>query len=69
MNRNKAIWLTVLMAIAMSFAGMSIYLDGVNCTIMNSYFVNSTSKWANDTIYLGLDYEDGVFKEIHTANN
>ena len=30
MNRNKAIWLTVLMAIAMSFAGMSIYLDGVN---------------------------------------
>ena len=30
MNRNKAIWLTVLMAIAMSFAGLSIYLDGVN---------------------------------------
>ena len=30
MNRHKAIWLTVLMAIAMSFAGMSIYLDGVN---------------------------------------
>lgn len=30
MNRNKAIWLTVLMAIAMSFAGMAIYLDGVN---------------------------------------
>lgn len=30
MNRNKAIWLTVLMAIAMSFAGMSIYLYGVN---------------------------------------
>lgn len=30
MNRNKAIWLTVLMAIAMSFAGMSIYLDGIN---------------------------------------
>lgn len=30
MNRNKAIWLTVLMAIAISFAGLSIYLDGVN---------------------------------------
>ncbi len=30
MNKSKAIWLTVLMAIAMSFAGMSIYLGGVN---------------------------------------
>lgn len=30
MNKSKAIWLTVLMAIAMSFAGMSIYLAGVN---------------------------------------
>lgn len=30
MNRNKAIFLTALMAISMSFAGMSIYLKGVN---------------------------------------
>lgn len=30
MNRNKAIWLTVLMAIAISFAGLSIYIEGVN---------------------------------------
>lgn len=30
MNRNKAIWLTALMAVAISFAGLSIYLDGVN---------------------------------------
>ena len=30
MNRSKAIWLTVLMAIAISFAGLSIYIDGVN---------------------------------------
>lgn len=30
MNRNKAIWLTVLMAIAISFAGLSIYIQGVN---------------------------------------
>ena len=30
MNKSKAIWLTVLLAISMSFAGMSIYLKGVN---------------------------------------
>lgn len=30
MTRNKAIWLTVLMAIAISFAGLSIYIEGVN---------------------------------------
>lgn len=30
MNRNKAIFLTGLMAISMSFAGMAIYLKGVN---------------------------------------
>ena len=30
MTRNKAIWLTALMAVAISFAGLSIYLAGVN---------------------------------------
>lgn len=30
MNKSKAIWLTVLMAIAISFAGLSIYIEGVN---------------------------------------
>lgn len=30
MTRSKAIWLTVLMAIAISFAGLSIYIGGVN---------------------------------------
>ena len=30
MTRNKAIWLTALMAVAISFAGLSLYLAGVN---------------------------------------
>lgn len=30
MTRSKAIWLTVIMAIAISFAGLSIYIGGVN---------------------------------------
>ena len=30
MTRSKAMWLTVLMAIAISFAGLSIYIEGVN---------------------------------------
>ena len=29
MTRNKAIWLTALMAVAISFAGLSIYIEGV----------------------------------------
>lgn len=49
--------------------GGAIYLDGVNCTIFNSYFLNSSSQWANDSICLGLDYDNGVFKEIHSTGN
>ena len=48
MNRNKAIWLTVLMAIAMSFAGMSIYLDGVNvidCLIITAELAEVAYIW------------------------
>lgn len=30
MTRNKAIWLTALMAVAISFAGLSIYIEGIN---------------------------------------
>ena len=30
MTRNKAFWLTALMAVAILFAGLSIYLNGVN---------------------------------------
>ena len=49
--------------------GGDIYLNAFNCSISNSYFINSTSIWADDCIYKGPNYKNGTFEKLYTSHN